>query len=252
MQRQEDQQPKLPGGQASGQRNGQAVTRAGQGTGNAGDGVPLPAGEKVFRLPGAVVAWWAWVVFAVAGAADVAFSGWNHTAAEIVALLVLITGIMYACALRPRVIAGSGGITVQNPLRDHQVPWGSVTGVDLKESVRVHCARDPGAKRGKIIHCWALYAQRRSRLKAEFARAGDRRRLPLRSYGSGEGGSAEAQKLARQGTAEIMAAQLDELAKDAGHRGAAAGPRVVTWAWQPAAVIALPAVAAVLVVTVFR
>ena len=211
-----------------------------------------PQGEvKVFRLPGALVAWWAWLIFAVACLADVAITGRNHTAAEIAATLVLVTGVLYACALRPRVIADSFGITVMNPLRDHRIPWGSVAAVDLKESLRVHCVKEPGGKRGKVVHSWALYAQRRSKLRNELLGQSDRRRLP-RSPFEGNDSSSEAQKISRQPAAEIMALQLNDLVNEARNRDAAAGPRVITWAWQPAAAMLLPAILLILVITVFH
>jgi hypothetical protein len=160
--------------------------------------------------------------------------------------------VVYACALRPRVVADPGGITVMNPLRDHRIPWGSVTGVDLKESVQVHCVKEPGAKRGKVIHSWALYTQRRSRLRAEMLGKNDRRRLPRSSFGVDERASAEAQKIMRQPAAQIMATQLDDLAQEARERGAPAGPRVVSWAWPAIAAIVVPGIALVIVITVFR
>jgi hypothetical protein len=206
--------------------------------------------RKVFRLPGAIVAWWAWVILAAACLGDIAFTGHNHTAAEIAVTVLVVTGVVYTCALRPRVVADSSGITVQNPLRDHLIPWGSVTNVDLAESVRVHCVTEPGAKRAKVIHSWALYSQRRQRLRSEMIGRGDRRRLPRSSVPSSYGGQAEA--IAQQPAAEIMAKQLDALARDARNQGAPAGPRVVTWAWLPAVVIVAPAILLVLVVTVFR
>jgi hypothetical protein len=214
-------------------------------------GAPLSE-PRTFRLPGAIVAWWAWVILAVACLADIALTGRNHTAAEIAAAVLLVTGLVYTCALRPRVIADSASITVRNPLRDHRIPWGSVTGVDLKESVRVHCVPEPGAKRGKVIHSWALYHQRRSKLRSELLRQGDRRRLPRSSFAADPRMSDEAQKLLRQPAAQIMAAQLDDLAREARERGAAAGPRVVSWAWPAVAAIVVPAVLLVLVITVFR
>jgi hypothetical protein len=212
----------------------------------------VPQGEvKMFRLPGALVAWWAWLILAAACLADVAANGHNHTAAEIAAALVLVTGVLYACALRPRVIADALGITVQNPLRDHRIPWGSVAAVDLKESVRIHCVKEPGAKRGKVVHSWALYAQRRTRLRNELLSRNDRRRLPRSPFDENERAS-EAQKISRQPAAEIMASQLDDMAKDARDRGAAAGLRVVTWAWESAAAMLLPAILLVVVITAFR
>jgi hypothetical protein len=206
----------------------------------------------MFRLPGAIVAWWAWLIIAAVFLVDIIITGRNHTAAEIAATVVFITGVVYACALRPRVVADPGGITVMNPLRDHRIPWGSVTGVDLKESVQVHCVKEPGAKRGKVIHSWALYTQRRSRLRAEMLGKNDRRRLPRSSFATDERMSAEAQKIMRQPAAQIMATQLDDLAREARERGAPAGPRVVSWNWLAMAAIVIPGIVLVLVITVFR
>lgn len=211
-----------------------------------------PPDRRVFRLSGAVVAWWAWVALAVACLADLAVSGRDHTSAAIVAALVVVTGIMYACALRPVVIADSGGITVRNPLRDHRIPWGSVTSVDLGESVRVHCTREPGARREKVVHSWALYAQRRSRIRADIMEQRARTRSARGGFASDNRLPAEAQRLARQPTAQIMAGQLDEMATKARARGAAAGPPTVTWAWQSAVAIAAPAIALVLVITLLH
>jgi Bacterial PH domain len=209
----------------------------------------LKSGQsKVFRLPGAIVAWWAWVIFAAANLIDLAIQGRSHTAAEIAVALAGITGVVYACALRPRVVADSGGITVMNPLRDHRVPWGSVTGVDLAESVQVRYAPPTSpspftdAPRVKVIHSWALYARGRNRLRSELSQQGRaRRRLPP---------SAEA--ITRQSAAQLMAVQLDQLARDARERGAPAGPRVVSWAWSAIAAIVVPAIALALVIAVFR
>jgi hypothetical protein len=243
-----------PAGQSARQPSGQTAPQP------AGPRVPRPAqqgepggttGQKMFRMPGAIVAWWAWVIFAGACLVDIAFTGRNHTAAEIAMTLVFITGLIYACALRPRVITDADAITVQNPLRDHRIPWGSVTAVDLRESVQVHCEREPGAKRGKVVHSWALYAHRRQRLRQQLLTQGnDRRRLPrsaLNSYGQP---SDSEQK--KPSAAQVMATQLDELAKQARERGAAAGPCVVTWPWPPAVAIAAPAIALVLVITLFH
>jgi hypothetical protein len=271
MQPEQGQGAGRPDGKAAGQRAGQATAAsppAGPGARQpggpgvqppggksvqppGGKGVQEPGGQQMFRLPGAIFAWWTWVIFAVVCLVDIAFTGRNHTAAEIAVTLVFITGLIYACALRPRVVADADAVTVHNPLRDHRIPWGSVTTVDLRESVQVHCAREPGDKRGKVIHSWALYAHRRQRLRQELLSHGnDRRRLPrsaLTSYGQP---SDSEQK--KPSAAQLMANQLDELATQARERGAAAGPRVVTWPWPPAVAIAAPAIALVLVITLFH
>jgi hypothetical protein len=191
------------------------------------------------------------VVVAVAGLADLAVSGRDHTSVEIAIVLVLITGVAYACAWRPLVIADGDGVTVRNPVRDHRIPWGSVTCVDMKESVQVHWA-EPGSQHDKVIYSWALHAQRRSRIRAELMEQRRRVRQPQRGYAANNRMPAEAQRLVRQPTAQIMAAQLDELASRARDRGAPAGPRIATWAWQPAVAILVPAIALILVITLSR
>jgi Bacterial PH domain len=212
-----------------------------------------PGEQKTFRLPGALVAWWAWLIFAVACLVDILVSGRNHLAADIAVTLVFITGVVYACALWPRVMTDSAAITVRNPLRDHRIPWGSVAAVDLRESVQVHCVREPGAKRGKIIYSWALYAHRRNRMRQQLmAQGDDRRRLPrsaLPSYGMSDEAS---QQISKQSAAKVMATQLDEIAKEARERGAAAGPRVACWSWQPSLAIVVPGVALALVLALFH
>lgn len=226
---------------APGRNGSQPAPQASRPVGGSAAG---PSERQVFRLPGAIVAWWAWIVVAVFSLIDMAVTGRNHTAAEIAVSLLLVTGVMYACALRPKVVADSEGITVHNPLRDHRVPWGSVTSIDLAESVRVHADRGPGAKR-KVIHAWALYAQRRSRIRSEMMRQSPRR-LPRSPFSADSGTSSDS----KVPTAQIMANQLDELARDARQRGVPGGLPVATWSWWSVAGIIVPAVALVLVITV--
>jgi hypothetical protein len=245
MQPEHVQGPELRNGKAGPQLPGPGIAAPEQRTGQG------PAEQKMFRLPGAVVGWWAWLVLAAACLIDIFVTGRDHTAAEIALTIIFITGLVYACALWPRVLTDSAAVTVRNPLREHRIPWGSVALVDVRESLQVHCVPEPGAKRAKVIHSWALAAQRRNRLRSELMAHGDRRRLPrssLDSYGQGP----TEQKAAKQSAAQLMAAQINEMAMEARARGAAAGPRMVSWPWQPAAAIVLPAIALVLVITVFR
>jgi Bacterial PH domain len=245
MQPEHGQGPELRNGKAGSQLPGPGIAAPERRDGQR------PAEQKMFRLPGAIVGWWAWLVLAAACLIDIMVTGRDHTAAEIAATIVFITGLVYACALWPRVLTDSAAITVRNPLREHRIPWGSVTGVDVRESVQVHCAAEPGDKRAKVIHSWALAAQRRNRLRSELMAQGNRRRLPRSSFDS-YGQGPERQKAEKQSAAQLMAAQLDGMAKQARERGAAAGPRAVSWSWQPVAAIVVPAIVLVLVTAVFR
>ena len=97
--------------------------------------------REVFRLAPPLIVWWVWVAFAVANVADFAIQGAPARFAIVVsAILVTITGLAYALALRPRVVAEPSGLTIVNPFRDHHVPWAAIQAVDTGDWVRVHYA----------------------------------------------------------------------------------------------------------------
>ena len=64
-----------------------------------------PGGRQVFRSPAAVAIWWVWVLFAVGNLIDLAVQGRDHLSVVAAFILLLITGVVYVTALRPRVVA---------------------------------------------------------------------------------------------------------------------------------------------------
>jgi Bacterial PH domain len=238
----------------------QEPARQGDGTTGSGtaDGVPAGGGtaggsaqqgaSKVFRLTGPVVLWWAWVIFAVANLVDLAIQGHDRTSFQIAVGLAAITGGVYACALRPRVITDADGLTVLNPVRRYRVPWSRVSEIYLGESVQVHCSPVATAS-GKVVHSWALYSPRRSRLRAEV-----RGRRWDRNLSSRPGGydrlPAEAREAVKQHPAELIAREIQSLAQKARQRGTADGPVVASWAWSSLAAVMVPVVALVLVIVI--
>jgi hypothetical protein len=241
-----------PGRQGSGPAGGMpADTGSASGLpagGAAAGGAALADTRKVFRLQGPLVLWWAWVVFVVLNLGDLAIQGHDRTSLQIAIGLLAVTGVVYACAFRPRVITDAAGLTMLNPARKYRVPWARVSEIYLGESVQIHCSPAPAA-RAKVLHSWALYSPRRSRLKAEvrgrrmdrnlISRPGDYARLPT-----------EAREVAKQHPAELMAREIQGLAQKARERGAADGPIVASWAWSSLAAVLLPALALVLVIAI--
>ncbi len=219
-----------------------------QGGGPDRGGGAAPGTSKVFRLPGPIVLWWVWVVFAAVNLVDLAVQGHDRTSAQVAIALLAITGLVYACALRPRVVTDTDGITLLNPIRDYRAPWGRVSDIYLGESVQVHCSPGEAAK-VKVLHSWALYSPRRSRLKAEAR--GRRWDLNPSSRPSGYGRMpAEAREAAKQTTVELMAREIESMASQARERGAAGGPVVASWAWSSLAAFGVPALALTLLITV--
>jgi hypothetical protein len=122
-------------------------------------------GPQVFRSPTAVIIWWVWLLFAGANLIDLAVQGRDHLSLVAAGILVLVTGIAYVTAQRPRVIADSAGITIVNPLRDHHIGWAGVTQVDLADLLRVHTRRGPDDT--QVIYSWAVHYSRRRKAAAE-------------------------------------------------------------------------------------
>jgi Bacterial PH domain len=235
---------------------------------------PGPAsGRQVFRTPGSVVLCWAWAVVAVVILGSVALHGHNH-AGVVTALVVLaITGCLYACAWQPRIVADADGITVQNPLRWHILPWAVVTQVDLVQTVQVHHTGAPGESGEKIVHSWAVQSSAASRTRAELrarrnartaARTAPRstaRSTPRAAAQAAGYGQAPEAAAARQGSAaEFIARQLNERVTAAHQRAAAAAPAQaarpepapdqlaqVRWAWWQIAAIVVPLLALIAV-----
>jgi hypothetical protein len=187
------------------------------GTVRAGRDKPADAvgGRQTFRSPTALVIWVVWLLFAVANWIDLAVQGHDRLSAIAAAILLLVTGIAYDTAQRPRVIADDAGVTVRNPLRDHRVGWASVTKVDVTDLLRVHCAT--GGPRPRIINSWAIHYSRRRQFAAEARarRASRSRRSPFGlAYGTtpsaaGASAEAEAAKIVRVLSERATAAQAE-------------------------------------------
>ena len=179
---------------------------------------------QTFRSPTAAVVWVVWLLFAVANWIDLAVQGRDHLSVVAAAILLLVTGIAYDTAQRPRIIADDAGLTVRNPLRDHRIPWAAVSNVDLADLLRVHYDLGPqiGALPGSkehsgVINSWAIHYSRRRQLAADARarRASQSRRSPFGlPYGTAPGDAgaaaeAEAKKVVRTLNERATAAQAE-------------------------------------------
>jgi hypothetical protein len=217
-------------------------------------------GTQSFRSVIAVIVWWVWVLFAVANLIDLAVQGRDHLSLVAAAILLMVTGVAYVTAYRPRVIAADEGITIRNPLRDHDIPWPLVAKVDLVDMLRVH-SRQPE----KVISSWAVHYSRRRQATADL-RA---RRATARAARGGFGGSApfgvpnpgyarrhvttaanspeaEAERIVRLLNDRAAAAGIEQATaateEPVPSKQQATGPRLVsTWSWEALAALGVPA-----------
>jgi hypothetical protein len=108
-------------------------------------------GTTVFRLVTPQVLWWVWIAFVLFNAVDLSVQSPDLFSLKVGLAILVVTGVMYACTFRPQVITDASGLTVHNPFRDYQIPWGGVSGVYLGDSVEVQCTR-PDPQRDKTIY----------------------------------------------------------------------------------------------------
>ncbi|HEY2508371.1 MAG TPA: hypothetical protein VGI58_17780 [Streptosporangiaceae bacterium] len=127
-------------------------------------------GRTIFRRIAPLVIWWIWVAFVIFNLGDVIIPHHDYFGLELLAGLLAVTGVAYACTLRPVVVTDDENVLVRNPIWDHRVPWAVVKGVFLGDSVELSCAR-PAPLKDKTIYCWALYTGRRSAMRAQFQRS---------------------------------------------------------------------------------
>lgn len=218
---------------------------------------------EMYRSPVAPVVWWVWVAFAAANLADLAAQGRDHFAAMIAVILVLITGVTYVAAFRPRVYADDEGMTIINPLRNWRVPWNCVEGVALGDSLEVHCNWQDDAVAGgggrngsgpvkagnqrKKLYGWAVHSPRRSRLKTELRaqrQASLAERSQFKSYGQLP---REAKDAMTKTDAEHITHSFEDRAAQARAAGIATRGPAGAWHWLSVAALGIPALLLIVV-----
>jgi hypothetical protein len=218
-----------------------------------------PDGRQVFRSPIATLIWWIWVLFAVGNLIDLAVQGRDHLSAVAACTLLVITGIVYATAQRPRIIAGDDGLTIVNPIRETRVGWPAVVGFDSTELLRVRClwtAEDGTESDMKAFYAWAAHSSRRRKLAEEMraqrrARGGSARGVRFGSFGAPP--VDDAPPPAPLGLdVDIVVATLTERAEQvrSDAAGVRAEPPVSSWYWPAIAAILAPALLLAIVAAV--
>jgi hypothetical protein len=220
-----------------------------------GQDAPARPRPQTFRSPFAVAIWWLWALFALANLIDLAVQGRDHGSVDAAFVLLLITGVVYTAAQRPRIVADAGGMTMANPLRDHRVGWAAVVGIDAAELIRVRCKwpLDDGGTGSRAIYSWAVHSSRR---RQAAARMRAQRRAARAAHGArGFGAFGTPPEAARPpaptaADADHVITALTSLADQA--RAAApderAVPPVSTWNWMAVALIVVPALALLIAV----
>jgi Bacterial PH domain len=207
-----------------------------------------------FRSPTAALAWVVWLLFAAGNWIDLAVQGRDHLSVVAAAVLLLVTGIAYVTAQRPRIIADDAGITIRNPLRDHRIGWAGVTTVDLADLLRVHCdwqtpaePGQPAREHHKVISAWAVHHSRRRQFAAETK--GGRGSRPRRSsFGLPSGGPVDVPPAATGGAEAQMIVRILSDRAAAAQADGRLEPLTSTWSRRAIAALVLPALILLVVI----
>jgi len=222
-----------------------------------------PRDRLVFRSPAAAAVWWVWLLFAVANLIDIAVQGRDHLSAVAAGTLLVVTGVVYVAAERPKIVADDDGLTIVNPLRDHRVSWAAVAGYDTTDLLRVRCvwttaasAGNEGGEGRRAIYSWAVHSSRRRAIANELRAQtrGNRRSIggrgPFGGYGPLPDNAPPPKPLGLDADTVVAAltAQADKTRVRTA--AAAAGPPVSTWSWPAIAAIVIPAILLLIVALV--
>jgi len=230
-------------------------------TGSGSAGKLTADGRRVYRMTTPLVIWWSWIGLLMLSAGDLVIQGHEFVSLQFALGALTVTAMVFACTVWPRVVADGDGITVFNPFRRHDIPWGAVSGIFLADSVEVRCARG-AEKKDKTVFSWALSAPRRARAKQQ---------LRARQWVQGSRGRpsgydrlpGQGKEIAKMTQAEVIARELAGLSDQAksGSGGETSNARAAassngdgtaiavpgaamrsTWAWIPVASVLLPAI----------
>jgi hypothetical protein len=136
------------------------------------------------------------------------------------------------------VVADPAGITVLNPFRDYQVPWGTVDRVDIHGALRVHCTVPEGADKGRVVLSWAVQASPRAVMRGQ-ARAQRAARRGTAPAGYGRYPS-QVQDVLSRTPGEQTAHLLSERLERERAAGAAGGQPRIQWAWLSISAVVVP------------
>ncbi|MFI7698291.1 hypothetical protein [Nonomuraea sp. NPDC049480] len=200
--------------------------------------------KQVYRGKTAFVLAWVWLAF-------VAFNVWDliskyNGKPSLVALAVLgvLTALVYVVALRPATVFTEAELVARNPFRTTYMPWTSIEDVTVSHAIGLHYGEE------QVLRLWTPMSSARERAKAQRRGMSGQRRGRLSAepvLSKGEQAAAEA--FAGKTHADWVGDQIRERAESARRRDGEAAPVRAVWSYDAIAVLAV-AVALVIVAIV--
>jgi hypothetical protein len=188
---------------------------------------------RVFRSGAVRFAGWAWMVFAALNLADLVWRGRDMASLVAAAVLLFGSGIAYAVAIRPRIVAGDDAVLFHNLLRDVRLPWTAVERFEGGDAVYAHVGD------GRF-RAYVLQTSPRARAKSEMKARREDKNLP----------DAVADYMRGRTATDFTVEQLRELADQNRREPESMEPVTVRWSWPAILAFAVPGVLTVVLIVI--
>ncbi|MFB4266485.1 PH domain-containing protein [Nonomuraea sp. GTA35] len=188
--------------------------------------------KQTYRSRTAFVLAWVWLAF-------VAFNVWDlivrfNGKPSLVALAVLgvLTALVYAVALRPATVFTEEGLVGRNPFRTTFLPWAAIEDVTVSHAITVQHGDE------RVLRLWTPMSSARERAKAQRrGTAGEQRGRFKTEPTLPRAEQAAVEAFAGKTHADWVGDQIRERAESARRRGEEAAPARVSWSYDSIGVL---------------
>ncbi|TDD51045.1 PH domain-containing protein [Nonomuraea terrae] len=193
--------------------------------------------KQTFRSKTAFVLAWVWLAFVALNVWDLIARYTGKPSLVALAVLALLTSLVYAIALRPATVLTEEGLLGRNPFRNTFVPWAAIDDVSVSHAIAVRYGDE------QVLRLWTPMSSARERAKAQRRGTVPERRGRFQTEPTlPKAEQAAAEAFAGKTHADWVGDQIRERAEKARLRDEAAAPARITWSYDSIAFVVVTVV----------
>ncbi|MEW9546920.1 hypothetical protein [Nonomuraea sp. NPDC050783] len=182
--------------------------------------------RQTYRSRAAYVMAWLWLAFVAFNVYDLINKYTGKASMVALAVLGVLTAVVYVVALRPATVLTEHELVARNPLRTVRVPWAAVEDVTVSHAIGVHLGGD------RVLRLWTPMSSARERARAQRRGMASQRRGRFQTEPSLSRAEQAAQEaLAGRTHADWVGDQIRDRAESARRRDEQAAPVRAGWAY---------------------
>ncbi|MCK2221361.1 PH domain-containing protein [Actinomadura sp. ATCC 31491] len=186
--------------------------------------------RQTYRSRSAFVMAWFWLAFVAFNVYDLIHKYSGKASMVALAVLAVLTAVVYVVALRPATVFTERELVARNPLRTVRVPWAAIEDVTVSHAIGVHHGDD------QVLRLWTPMSSARERAKAQRRGLASQRRGRFQTEPALSKAEQAAQEaLAGRTHADWVGEQIRERAEAARRRHEEAAPVQASWAYDAVA-----------------